>query len=427
MSLFEPFDLHVSDVHVHEADAETPRGVPRRRCYPSRGPPSAASPLTLAPDEPHKAALQVESCHRCWDDKSLIMCFSVDGVIAPCAVSKCKDGTFNNFDLVTKQQFVETAIKTHVKSSAHIGATLDLSSFAKRTIHAGFDHQQRASTIQHNANVAKNRDILKRLIDVVLHLANQELAFRGHDESETSLNQGNYIEALKLLAKYDRELQEHLSQPPNAPFKASVLRQAQDNDIRNAEFLAVMLDESTDRDKSSQLSTVLRYCVNGEVRETFRGFTDVSRNRSANALCEHKKGLELNVCITRLNETREFLLANQNQGFDSSKTFQEKTVSEIYHLLSSDLKSTFTEVHKLCELILTLPSTTASVERSFSAMNRIMDYLRTTMGQERLSDLSLLSIEKSQLRKLMLQDNFYDLVLTEFLKKDRRIVLHYRT
>ncbi|KAF4530333.1 hypothetical protein B566_EDAN018429 [Ephemera danica] len=307
------------------------------------------------------------------------MCFSVDGVIAPCAVSKCKDGTFNNFDLVTKQQFVETgkptpklpnlmvrvqgkrnflrkfhdvqyktydwltacssdnklycwpcllysanrtvwnttgysdlnnlstAIKTHVKSSAHIGATLDLSSFAKRTIHAGFDHQQRASTIQHNANVAKNRDILKRLIDVVLHLANQELAFRGHDESETSLNQGNYIEALKLLAKYDRELQEHLSQPPNAPFKgtsshiqndiilsiASVLRQAQDNDIRNAEFLAM---NQLTRDKSSQLSTVLRYCVNGEVRETFRGFTDVSRNRSANALCEHVKR-----CIEELN------------------------------------------------------------------------------------------------------------------------------
>ena len=37
------------------------------------------------------------------------------------------------------------------------------------------------------------------IVDAVLYLARQEMAFRRHDESSTSLNQGNYRELLKFL------------------------------------------------------------------------------------------------------------------------------------------------------------------------------------------------------------------------------------
>ncbi|CAI6346015.1 unnamed protein product [Macrosiphum euphorbiae] len=40
------------------------------------------------------------------------------------------------------------------------------------------------------------------LIDILLFLARQGLAFRGHDESDTSLNQGNFKEMCKLLSDY---------------------------------------------------------------------------------------------------------------------------------------------------------------------------------------------------------------------------------
>ena len=45
--------------------------------------------------------------------------------------------------------------------------------------------------------------MLKNIGEAVLYLAKQELAFRGHDESRTSLNQGNYRELLKVLGKFD--------------------------------------------------------------------------------------------------------------------------------------------------------------------------------------------------------------------------------
>jgi len=44
-------------------------------------------------------------------------------------------------------------------------------------------------------------------------------------------------------------------------------------------------------------------------------------------------------------------------------------------------------------IYLTIPVTSASSERSFSKLKIIKNYLRSTMNQDRLSDLSLLSIE----------------------------------
>ncbi|KAL4132855.1 hypothetical protein QTP88_009937 [Uroleucon formosanum] len=57
----------------------------------------------------------------------------------------------------------------------------------------------------------------------------------------------------------------------------------------------------------------------------------------------------------------------------------------------------YPQVTKLCQLVLTIPSTTASSERSMSTLKRIKTFLRNTMTNERLSSLSSLAIEKNLL------------------------------
>ena len=57
-----------------------------------------------------------------------------------------------------------------------------------------------------------------------------------------------------------------------------------------------------------------------------------------------------------------------------------------------------------------LPVTTATAERSFSKLKPIKNYLRTSMRQERLSDLSVLSIEAENLEKLKSSSAMDDLV-----------------
>ena len=56
---------------------------------------------------------------------------------------------------------------------------------------------------RHNEEVKQNREALKTISEAVSFLSKQELAFRGHDKSNDSLNKGNYRELLECFAKFD--------------------------------------------------------------------------------------------------------------------------------------------------------------------------------------------------------------------------------
>ena len=47
---------------------------------------------------------------------------------------------------------------------------------------------------------------LNASVDCVRFLQQQGLAFRGHDESKGSSNQGNFLELLQFLAKHNEEI-----------------------------------------------------------------------------------------------------------------------------------------------------------------------------------------------------------------------------
>nr|CAH7713144.1 unnamed protein product [Callosobruchus chinensis] len=71
------------------------------------------------------------------------------------------------------------------------------------------------------------------------------------------------------------------------------------------------------------------------------------------------------------------------------------------------------------KIFLTMPVTVASCERSFSKLKLIKTYLRSTMGQERLSGLAILSIEGDIARLLS-----YENVIKNFaMRKARKINL----
>ncbi|XP_050066274.1 zinc finger MYM-type protein 1-like [Aphis gossypii] len=64
---------------------------------------------------------------------------------------------------------------------------------------------------------------------------------------------------------------------------------------------------------------------------------------------------------------------------------------------SDELQEVYQEVTKLIQLVLTIPATTASSERSMSTLKRIKSFLRNSMTNDRLSSLSTLAIKKKML------------------------------
>ncbi|GKA45133.1 zinc finger MYM-type protein 1, partial [Tanacetum coccineum] len=66
-------------------------------------------------------------------------------------------------------------------------------------------------------------------------------------------------------------------------------------------------------------------------------------------------------------------------------------------------------------VLLTIPVTVASAERSFSKLKLLKSYLRSTMSQERLNGLALISIENEQLDNIDYED-----LMNRFASKNAR-------
>ena len=192
------------------------------------------------------------------------------------------------------------SVNRHEKTKSHISSAFALCNFGNSRIDLQLDTQKSLGISKHNEIVKRNRDILVRLIDVICYLGKQELALRGHDESENSLNKGNYVETLTLLGHYDHLLDEHLKnstvfrgtspaiQNDLIESVSGVMIAAIKEEIMSVSFVSILLDECSDVINKSQLSTVLRYVdKSGDVQERFIGFTDVSSDRSAEALYSH--------------------------------------------------------------------------------------------------------------------------------------------
>ena len=71
------------------------------------------------------------------------------------------------------------------------------------------------------------------------------------------------------------------------------------------------------------------------------------------------------------------------------------------------------------QIMLTISISIASCERSFSKLNLILSYLRASMGQDRLCDLALLSVEREEVERT----NFEDIIDKFAAVKARKIVM----
>ncbi|XP_025636151.1 uncharacterized protein [Arachis hypogaea] len=173
----------------------------------------------------------------------------------------------------------------------------------------------------------KNYQIhLTATIDCIRFLLRQGLAFRGNDETDDSVNQGNFLELLNFLAQHNEEIGRAFK---NARGNLKLIAPSIQKDIVRAaarettkvivddlgdELFAVLVDEARDISIKEQMSVCLRY-VNkeGQVREHFLGLVHVSNTNA----------LSLKLALESLLETYNLSLSRvRGQGYDGASNMQ---------------------------------------------------------------------------------------------------------
>ncbi|XP_062209975.1 uncharacterized protein LOC133911654 [Phragmites australis] len=122
------------------------------------------------------------------------------------------------------------------------------------------------------------------MLGIAKFLLLQALAFRGHDESSSSKNKGNFLEMLKWYKEKDEKAAKLLDNAPGNNLMTSPKIQKQlckacaqmttkaiIDDIGGRQF-AMLVDEARDASIKEQMAVVLRYVNNkGQVIERFLG------------------------------------------------------------------------------------------------------------------------------------------------------------
>lgn len=161
---------------------------------------------------------------------------------------------------------------------------------------------------QSSAEKEKWKAVTARIVEVVSFLAQQNLAFRGHrgegisnlseSEDTVSENTGNFLATIRLMAKYDVILAEHLQRGKDKPKSVTYLSNRSQNEIidllgetvkkniiseiKDAKYFSIMLDSTPDIAHEDQVSEILRYVhINEdrtvEIKEVFVGFFQISK------------------------------------------------------------------------------------------------------------------------------------------------------
>ncbi|KAE9530014.1 hypothetical protein AGLY_011476 [Aphis glycines] len=116
--------------------------------------------------------------------------------------------------------------------------------------------------------------------------------------------------------------------------------------------------------------------------------------------------------------TSEILAVRSTLKNQISQLNSTRDLAQLLMVKNHSLTASFPEVCTALLLFLTIPVTSASAERSFSKLKIIKGYLRSTMMQDRLSGLALISIEQETAREVDFE-NLIDMFAEEKARKKK--------
>ena len=93
------------------------------------------------------------------------------------------------------------------------------------------------------------------------------------------------------------------------------------------------------------------------------------------------------------------------ENYDCGDPCQRKNVAVMVMTMHQNgLHDILPVLYKVASILATIPATSCSAERSFSALRCIKTFLRPTMGQDRLSSIAVINIERGYANKTMQND-----------------------
>ena len=105
--------------------------------------------------------------------------------------------------------------------------------------------------------------------------------------------------------------------------------------------------------------------------------------------------------VSQFYNVDQYILMAEAVIYHNLEGVEMKTANKVIRYLhSNSLCETLPHSSEIAKTLATIPATSSSAERSFPCLRRLKKYLRSTMGQNRLSALGLLCIERGHASRI---------------------------
>ena len=207
-------------------------------------------------------------------------------------------------------------------------------------------------------------------------------------------------EKVKIISE---KVKRWIDEEPDIDFQDPILPRARKPSTRQQ---ALVGEDSTDHYQPPDASSKYRIefysgmdAVLGELRYRFQGrdndmlcalghvclSEEVTENHFSTVAEFYKVNLELLKCEHRL--FRKFV--------ESHPEYSVKTATDLVEILfQHELSEIIPLFSSMATIFACIPASSCSAERSFSTLRRLKTYIRSTMGQKRVSNLAILNIER---------------------------------
>ena len=236
-------------------------------------------------------------------------------------------------------------------------------------------------------------------LDCVRLLLCQGLAFRGHDESAKSRNQGNFRQLLEFLRAHNDTIKSHVLE--NAPGNSQVICPDTQKELANAaavettlvimkdlgdRLFSILLDESRDVSNKEQVAIALRYVDSkGCVIERFLGLVHVSDTTAASLkLAIEKLFSKHSLSISRLRGQGYDGASNMRGEFNGLKTLIMNDNASAYyiHCFAHQLQFTLVAVAKKHAQVALLFNIVSNVVNVAGGSSKRQDLLREKQSEK---------------------------------------------
>lgn len=243
---------------------------------------------------------------------------------------------FANVDGYSDWIHITTSLKKHETSQPHMKAYLCWKSFETNLK----SHNTIDANMQNLLDIEMQswKEVLKRIVTIVSFLGTQSLAFRGSSDNLFEENNGNFLQLIKAVAKFDFVQANHLRKIKDQETRNMYLSKSIQNEIINmiagavrnkillmindAKYFSIIVDATPDLSHTEQITLIIRFVHKTpenkiEIREHFMGFL-VAKGTTGQSL--------MDLLLSELNRLGLRIENCRGQGYDNGSNMKGKNI-----------------------------------------------------------------------------------------------------